>query len=383
MFASRQGFFGGARNWWEVSNTEILSDISTWNRNGSYVTTRAADGNGILTVTQSFLGGTLHTNGNIYYPPFFSTSGNILCFNPTANTLTSIATGLSITGSPKHYSGILAKNGKIYFPPINSGKMLIIDPNNNNACSQQTWGLTLGNYDCSVYAHDYDKIYCIGSAAHCLIVDLAANTAVQTTFGGLISGSTSNRYVAGTYALKTKKVVFAPYNSTNFFIIDPAANTAQTQTWGLAISSGATQGCTNGKDGNVWATATSASGGGRTYTLDLTANTASIAATTAIDFGAGAGMGSDGNIWVGAFPASGSLGGFANVDTKVVQTSPAFLTNTGVSASRANYVMAFDGNVYAISQSQNGHIVRSDPQGTGKTSAILREIALSGYFNHR
>lgn len=377
MFSTRVGFYGG-RNWWDVANTEILSDIATWNRTAGYVTNNAVSLSGIYTVTQAFLGGTLHTNGNIYYPPFFSTSNAILCFNPTANTISSISTGLNITGSPKHYSGILAKNGKIYFPPINSGRMLILEPDNNNACSQQTWGLTLGNYDCSVYAHDYDKIYCIGSANHVLIVDLTANTAVQSNYG-IITGSTSNRYVAGTYSLKSKKVIFAPYNTSNFFIIDPAANTAQTQTYGLTISQ--TQGCTNGKDGNVWAT--SAGGAStRTYTLDLTANTASIASTTAISSGAGAGMGSDGNIWIGAFPG-GASGAFANVDTKVVQISPAFMTGTGVGQSRANYVMAFDGNVYAICQNINGSIIRSNPQGSGKTSTIVREIALSGYFNNR
>ena len=381
-FSARQGFFSGVvsvtKQWYEVSNTEILADIATWNRTTAYATANTAVSlSGIYTSSQAFLGGTLHTNGNIYYPPFTSSSGNILCFNPAANTVTSIPTGLSITGTYKHYSGILARDGKIYFPPINAGKILIIDPNNNNACSQQTWGLTLGNYDCSVYAHDLNKIYCIGSATHCLIVDLTANTATQSNFSGIISGTTQNRYVAGTYALKKQRVVFAPYNSTHFLLIDPVTDTAQAQGFGLAISAGACQGCTNGKDGNVWATATSTTGGGRTYTVDLAANTAIIASSQSISSGGGAGMGSDGNVWVGCFP--GGQTGFANVDTKVVQVNPTFMGTS----SRTNPVLALDGLVYAITQDVNGPVIRHYPQGSGASSPILKEIALSGYFNHR
>lgn len=379
MFSARIGFLGGSRSWWQVTNTEIISDISTWTRTASYASTPAASLSGKYPVDQAYLGGTLHTNGNIYYAPFAASTNSVIAFDPVGNVATVISTGKTFTGTYKYYSGVLTKSGKIYFPPINAGKMLILDPDNNHACEEQTWGLTLGNYDCSVYVPEYDKIYCIGTAAHCLIVDVAANTAVQSTFGGVITGSTSNRYVAGTYSLKNQRVVFAPYNTASFLIVNPATDTATSQTWSLTISK--TQGCTNGKDGNVWATATT-SPESRTYTLDLSANTATIASSQFITSGASAGMGADGNVWVGAFPGS-TAGGFANVDTRVVQDNPSFLTGTGVSNSKSNMVLHPDGNIYAITQATNGSITRVNTQGSGKNSAILREIALSAYINTR
>lgn len=382
-FSARQGFYGVTRNWWEVSNTEILSDIATWRRQGNVSNQSYTSLSGLVSVNQAFWAGVVHPNGNIYYAPYNQTGalGNaILSFNPAANTITTIPVGIVGLG-PRYQTGVLAKDNKIYFLPyITASGVLIVDPSNNSVTSQ-SWGFTLASfntYSSAVYAQDENKIYAIGQD-NCLIINLNANTAVRSNLGGVITGTIPNRHVNGVYSLKTKKVIFAPYTSyggsVSFLIINPQDDTAQKQTFGRTWVTNATNNIRNAGDGNIYITAESANA---TYRLDETANTITTLALPSMTAPNGGGQLNDGNLILGSTNAT-QTGSILDV------YAGTWASNTSVlapSAAKSTWLMHPDGNSYSLSMTVGTPVVfRTQANGTGKNSSIYSSICLSSYFN--
>jgi len=375
-FSARQGFFATANitppppapEWYELTNTEISSEISSWNWDGVRDFTSYDMTSAIFSTNGAYRGAVAAPNGNVYLAPSQKATNNIVEYDPTTGTTTEKATGQTLTGALRYISGALGPDNKIYWPPFNMDKFLIYDID-ADTFELQDWGLTLSSpaYEFAKFAGD--KLYVIGTPANAIIVNVTANTAVESTLG-LSLGGTSAKYVSGTRSLYDDKIYAAPYNNQNVLIIDPATDTAETQTWGLTFGTQSSQFCQNAKNGNVYFGAHNQL---PVYSHDPSANT-----TVSLGNGTksiGGAMAPDGNLYLGAF----STASWINVDTGVLNIGEGW--QSGVynqrwgAVSQGNVVLAFP------NQTSNTHVVHYQVTGDGDNSANVSKISWTNYFN--
>ena len=145
------------------------------------------------TTNNEFISGVYHPNGKVYIPPY---DGNqMIEYDPANNTVRRFTmTGVTVTGADQYSGGTLGADNKIYFPPWGRSDILIYDPIANVA-KQQTWGLSLGNYnfisgalgaDGNVYVAPAP--YGVSTANLVMVIctqpsNPSYNTAVLTNFG--------------------------------------------------------------------------------------------------------------------------------------------------------------------------------------------------------
>lgn len=380
MFAARGGFiyFEEAEPvsvpaWQTMTPAEITSEVETWALTGSRsLDTSFALGTTIFSTAGAYRSGTLHPNGNVYLPPCTKATNNILEIDLLNATATEIATGQTFSGAVRFFSGALGSDGKIYCPPFNYDKVLIMDPP-NASYTVQNWGLTLtgGNYTAAIAAGD--KIYAMGDN-DVLIIDVAANTAIQTNYGIMPTASV-NRHVSGVRSIKDGCVYFGPYANVHLFRIDPVANTATSFNFSPAFPTQATQGMANGKDGNIYITRHN--NVTTHFKFDPASNTRTTVGTSGTTSKTvGACTGPDGNIYIGAFNSSNWIDVTANTSA----INPSFMPN-GVQRWGVLYA---HGKVWTFPDvTTNTHVVPTTIDGTGVTSAWDSNVSLSSYFNRQ
>ena len=372
-FSARQGFLGQVTitpqpEWYELTGSEISNTISSWNYTGTRDFTSYDMGASVFSTNGAYRGAVAAPNGNVYLAPSQKATNNIVEYDPTTGTTTEKATGQTLTGALRYICGALGPDNKIYWPPFNMDKFLIYDID-ADTFELQDWGLTFSSpaYEFAKFAGD--KLYVIGTPANAIIVNVTANTAVESTLG-LSLGGTSAKYVSGTRSLYDDKIYAAPYNLQNVLIIDPATDTAEQQTWGLSFGSQNAQFCQNAKNGNVYFGAHNAPS---VYTHDPAANTTSFIYTGTRSIGGA--MGPDGNLYLGAF----STPSWINVDTDVVNIGEGW--QTGVynqrwgAVSQGNVVLAFP------NQTSNTHVIHYHITGSGDTEPLTSKISWTNYFN--
>lgn len=376
MFAARGGFIyyepPGATvpAWQTMSNTEITSEVSTWQLTGTRsLGTSFALGTTIFNTEGAYRSGTLHPNGNVYLPPCTKATNNILEIDLQNSTAREIATGQTFSGAVRFFCGALGSNGKIYCPPYNYNKVLIMDPA-NASYTVQDWGLTLtgGIYAAAVAAGD--KIYAIGDN-DILVIDVQANTAIQSNYG-ILTTAVANRNISGVRSIKDGNIYFGPYANTHVVRVDPVANTATSSTYGVSFGSQATQGMANGKNGNIYLARHNNT---NNWQINPTANTASTVGGTSTK-AVGAATGPDGNVYIGAFTNSSWI----DVTTNTGATSPTFMPN-GVQRWGTMYA---HGKIWTFPDvTTNTSVVSTTIDGTGVTSAWSSNVSLSNFFNRQ
>jgi hypothetical protein len=377
-FSARQGFFASANitppptppEWYELSNTEISTEISSWNWDGvrdfrSYDMTST-----VFSTNGAYRGAVAAPNGNVYLAPSTKVTNNIVEYDPRTQTTTEKATGQTLTGALRYICGALGPDNKIYWPPFNMDKFLIYDVD-ADTFELQDWGLTFSSpaYEFAKFAGD--KLYVIGTPANAIIVNVTANTAVESTLG-LSLGVNSAKYVSGTRSLYNNKIYAAPYNYQNVLIIDPDTDTAEQQTWGITFQSQSSQFMQNAKNGNVYFGAHN-NVPRDVYSHDPSANTTvSIGAGTKSIGGA---MAPDGNLLLGAFGTPSNI----DVTTDSISVNPLWMQavygNRWGIVSQGNVVLAFPNNT------TNTHVVHYQVTGSGDNSTNVSKISWSNYFN--
>lgn len=376
MFSARGGFVNasiplGPAAWQTMTTSEITGELSTWRLTGTRsLSNTFALGTTIFNTAGAYRCGVLHPNGNIYLPPCTKATNNILEIDVRTSTAREIATGQTLSGAVRFFCAALGSDGKIYCPPYNYDRVLILDPA-NSSYTVQNWGLTLtgGIYAAAVAAGD--KIYAMGDN-DVLIIDIAANTAIQSNYG-ILGTAVANRHVSGVRSIKDGCVYFGPYANTRIVRIDPVSNTIASGTYGLSIPSETTQGMANGKDGNIYIArhnniATN-------IRIDPTANVGTTVGGTSTK-GVGASTGPDGNVYIGAFTNSSWIDVTANTSA----ISPTFMPN-GVERWGTLYA---HGKIWSFPNTTgNTAVVGTTIDGTGVTSAWSSNISLSNYFNRQ
>jgi hypothetical protein len=378
MFAARGGFVyfeeaapAGVPAWQTMSNVEITSEVSTWALTGTRsISNSFALGGTIISTEGAYRSGTLHPNGNIYLPPCTKATNNILEIDVRTSTAREIATGQTLSGAVRFFAGSLGSDGKIYCPPYNYNKVLIMDPA-NATYTVQDWGLTLtgGLYSAAVTAGD--KIYAMGDN-DVLIIDVAANTAIQSNYG-ILGTAAAFRHASAVRSIKDGCVYFGPYANTRIVRIDPVSNTIASGTYGLTIPNQATQGIANGKDGNIYITRHNNLT--TNLKIDPVANVGTTVGGTSTK-GVGASTGPDGNVYIGAFTNSSWIDVTANTSA----TSPTFMPN-GVQRWGTLYA---HGKIWTFPDvTSNTHVVGTTIPSTGASSAWSSNVSLSNYFNRQ
>ena len=376
MFSARVGFTyyepPGATvpAWQTMSNTEITSEVSTWALTGTRsISNSFALGTTIISTEGAYRSGTLHPNGNIYLPPCTKATNNILEIDVRNSTAREINTGQTLSGAVRFFSSSLGSDGKIYCPPHNFDKVLILDPA-NATYTTQTWGLTLtgGLYSACVTAGN--KIYAIGDN-DILVIDVAANTAIQSNYG-ILGSALAFRNIAGVRSIKDGNIYFGPYANTSVVRVDPVANIVTSSTYSVSFGSQACQGMANGKNGNIYLARHNNT---NNWQINPTANTASTVGGTSTK-GVGASTGPDGNVYIGAFNNSSWIDVTANTSA----TSPTFMPN-GVQRWGTMYA---HGKIWTFPDvTANTHVVGTTIPSTGASSAWSSNVSLSNYFNRQ
>ena len=372
MFSTRVGFYGGtAKQWYEYSNAEVLAEITNWRQQSNITVSSYNLGSTIINANDVYFAAVTHPNGNLYCAPSNGKT-TILEINPTTLATREIATGISMSGTFRYLKGVVAQNGKIYWPPYGMNSVLIYDPA-TGVSSVQTWGLTMAGYFAIATANN--KLYTVGNRADCLIIDLTANTASQTNFSGVITGTTSNKYISATRSIKKPNLLyFAGYDYQNILVIDINSNTAFTTNWGQAYGFRASQGIGNGKDGNLYISGHLVT---NIWRIDPVANTMTRVSTSSIR-GQGATLNDAGNIVIAHYPASPSDAQpqqYFNIPgNTVVSLSPSI-------QQRTLPVFATNGNTYILPRStSNVHMLIYNFGGTSvHTSGMTSVVALSDY----
>lgn len=377
MFAARGGFIyfeevtpSSVPAWQTMTPAEITSEVSTWELTGSRALgTSFALGTTILSVAGAYRSATLHPNGNVYLPPCTKQTNNILEIDLQNGVATEINTGQTLSGAVRFFSGALGSDGKIYCPPHNYNKVLIMDPP-NASYTVQDWGLNLtgGLYTAAIAAGD--KIYAIGDN-DILVIDVAANTAIQSNYG-ILTTAVANRNVAGVRSIADGCIYFGPYANTHVVRVDPVANVVTSSTYGRTFGSQATQGMANGKNGNIYMARHNNTSNWQVNPLANTAATVGGTSTKTV----GAATGPDGNVYIGAFNNSAWIDVTANVGA----TSPSFMPN-GVQRWGTMYA---HGKIWTFPDvTTNTHVVPTTIDGTGVSSDWSSNVSLSNYFNRQ
>jgi hypothetical protein len=374
MLAITQGLIRYLLKWFQIPRAQYSGLISSY----SNVATPTA---GTLTVAGTtivkFWAHCLHTDGNIYYPPYSNNSG-IAIYNTTSNTMSTVSWGLSGLGTTGNYNAaVLHPNGKIYCPPLAASNVLIIDP--ANATTQlQSYGLTFSGssqYNAAILGPD-NKIYCVGTStggapSTCLVIDPVANTAIRTSLGNTMPsiGSTQYPYIGAVTSVKNNKLYFGNYNNANWLVIDTVSQTANTQTWGgtggQALATQQTQGLCNTVNGNIVATP-HGSGTPIFQQVDPVANTRST--YTAAQAGnayktVGAVLGPDGFVYAAGYGSTAA----------VLRFDPVAGT-----ANSSAYGQTVNSGPYGGQLAPNGKIIFSPSGGTNPNNLLVLSVNGTG-----
>ncbi len=373
MFAARGGFLNAIvslPNWYDLTATEVNSNVSTWVSSGTpTLTTFATSANHAGTSNGPYRSLIAGANGKLYGAPFAAT-GNVIVVDPANNTSSIESFGLSgLVANGNHYlTGALAPNGKIYYPPLGASLALVIDPSNNTSV-RTNWGLTFSGadqFDNAVLGGD-NKIYCVGKAG-CLVIDPEANTASIQNFGGVIpSSATAYRWRGAIRSTANGKLYHAPYANATVLSIDTTANVANAWNYGTTIGTQAHQGIFNGKNGKLYCVPHNV-----TYwsIIDPVANTyARVTQTTQKSIGGF--TGDDGNVYAVPFQQSANKYTIFDV-TANTSSQSAYGVSLGTTTSRWwGGCMASNGKAYSLSDngsSGNSHILVLDTNGTGSSA---------------
>jgi hypothetical protein len=174
-------------------------------------------------------GGVLASDGMIYCAPYDATT--VLIIDPqnqTARVLTSTQLGLgaSVLAGTAKYSGAVFANGKVYFIPFLATNVMLVDIAALTA-TQPTYGLTLS--DSSKWSGAVvvgTNIYCAPfQSTDILVIDAVAQTAVRTAMGATLTGNSKFR---GIVAVQNK-LYGIPYGAASFLVIDPLDTTSSPQ----------------------------------------------------------------------------------------------------------------------------------------------------------
>ena len=137
----------------------------------------------------NFRGATLGADGMVYFVP--AVSSFVVRFNPVTVT----ATAISVTGNTWQ-GGVLAQNGNIYCMPENSTSILVIytsptDPLYGTVSYISTSLTTAGNKYAGGTLAPNGKIYAFPSSnpTHLLVLDPSNNSVSLTSLGATFSGS--------------------------------------------------------------------------------------------------------------------------------------------------------------------------------------------------
>lgn len=374
-FSARLGFYGETgppepdTPWYELSNTEISAAISSFDLIGTRSSSSFDLGSTIYSTNGAYRGAVAAPNGNVYLAPSAKSTSNILEYDPSTGNATEIDSGETLSGPLRYLNGALANNNKIYWAPYNMDKFLIYDVD-AGSFELQDWGLTLSNPGYEFIKAAGDKLYCIGTPANAVIINVSANTATESTLNVSLGGPTFAKFVSGTRSVADNCIYAAPYNKTQVLKIDPTTDEGTLTNYGETISAQASQGITNGKNGNLYITSHNAT---RVYEIDPIANVMTTISTTGTTT-MGAAMGTDGNVYGGAF----DQGMFINVDTSSVTNNPSYIPSGEQrwgAVSQGSTLLMFP------AQTSNTHVYHIDTAGSGTSSSILNEITWSNYFN--
>ena len=373
-FSARLGFYGETGpplpdpEWYELSNTDISTTISSFNLTGTRTGTSVDLGSTIYSGQGAYRGAVAAPNGNVYLAPSTKSTSNVLEYDPVNEVATEVDTGETFSGPNRFLSGALANNNKIYWAPYNMDKFLIYDVD-GDTFEVQDWGLTLSNPGIEFIKVADDKIYCIGTQSNAIIIDVTANTAVESNLG-LSLGTNFAKYVSGTRSLADNCIYGAPYNNSHVIRIDPTTDTATTSTYNVSIGSQASQGITNGKNGNLYITSHNDTD---VFELDPVNNVMTVISTGGITT-MGAAMGTDGNVYGGAF----DQGMLVDVTGPSITNNPSYIpsgSNKWGAVAQGNVILMFP------EQSGNTHVLHIDTAGSGDGVETQDYITWSNYFN--
>lgn len=188
--------------------------------------------------TQKWNRGVVGRDGRIYCIPYDATA--VLVIDPVALTATLETFGLptsALSGGDKWDGGAMDSNGVIWCAPYASVNVLAIDTVNQSArvltAAQLGMGGTALNgsakYSGAVFVGG--KVYCIPFVENdVLVIDCAAATATQPTYGLTLSDSSkwSGAAVVGTL------IYCCPFSSEDILVIDTVAATAVRHNMGPA-----------------------------------------------------------------------------------------------------------------------------------------------------
>ena len=301
-----------------------------------------------ITITPAFTAGgwflgAVHTNSNIYYPPYNATNG-ILCLNPNTGvtSLVGVNSGISYAGTAKWYTGCLGPDGNIYFFPTLKATILKYIPSTDTAseitiagtggtyASQGYRGAVLGS-DGRIYSSPYGatSIFWYNPATN-TSGNIASASSTANRYEGAAIGTNGNIYFSPlTAQLPILKLNLSTYATTT------------TITTGVSATNNYRGAASLAANGNLYFPPSSTN----SPVISMTsAESVSLLSVTSATGYRDTFLGPDGNIYV--IPAGNAI----NV-VKVVTSnnSISVIANTQTPTTQFNSQganMALDGNIY-------------------------------------
>lgn len=199
----------------------------------------------VVTVDNAFASLVEADDGIIYGIP--RNGENIFKFDPTDDSISYFAHGLTTTNNIFRSAIKSSLNGKIYCIPREHTAVVVIDPSDDSITEITIPGITADDYY-SVSEGSNNKLYCTPyNADHVLIIDPTDNSVDTTT----ITGFTGSALYASSLAVGNK-IYAAPSAATSVLIIDVDAETADTTTIDLGVGANKFEGMVLSTFGKIY-----------------------------------------------------------------------------------------------------------------------------------